>query len=378
MEKNSTQNQQHHLLIKCFPTIIFISIPYFLIQFQIELKFDLSRSNLFFQYQSNVKFNLHIPVFYFTDAKYTLYTIVSITSIIVHSTNPTICYDIYIVVDPTFPELHRKRLMSLEHKYKRLKINIKEFTKTFPSSLKSFANSYSTYYRLYLSEIFPDINRGLIFDSDAMILKDLDEFYLLDMDNIYYRGCFDVCEGNMSKYNFYNDHYICCGILLANFDLIRKENLTNKFDLAILKYGHNLGFVDQTILNIAAIEKTAFLPIKFCEFNHFYLNFELDPMNTEKYYSKEDEAKAIENLTLCHLIRKPWHKSQLYRPYNKYWFDVAYQTDYFDLIAEKIKWLTLKFSKKVIQWGIEHNRPNLIEEVKSNLKDNSRKDFIGA
>lgn len=351
----------------------------FVIRYQDGNKiFLLTKSNLIFKFVN--KINLHIPVFYFTDSKYTLYTIVSITSIMVHSTNQNICYDIYIIVDPNFPKVHRERLQSLERKYERLTINIKEFTRSFPSKLKKHANSYSTYYRLYLSDNFPDIKRALVFDSDALILRDLDEFYLLDMENIYYRGCYDVCEGNMSKYNFFNDHYICAGIMLANFDLIRKENLTQKFDLTILKYGlnYNLGFVDQTILNIAASEKTAFLPMKFCEFNHFYLNFELDPINTEKYYSRDDEAKAIENLTLCHLIRKPWHKSQLYRPYNKLWFNIAYQTDYFDLIAEKIKWLSSKFSNNVTRWGIEHNRPYLIDEIRNNLKNKTRKDFIGA
>lgn len=355
----------------------FICAPYFLMKYQNEAEFYLIKANLVFQIQKKSKFDLSIPVFYFTNSKYTLYTIVSITSIMVHSTNHNIMYDVYVIVEPNFPDIQRKRLKSLEKKYKRLTITITEFTKTFPSSLKSFAHSYSTYFRLYLPDIFLNINRGLIFDSDAFILKDLDEFYLLDMNDIYYRGCYDVCEGNMSRYNFYNDHYICAGIMLANFDLIRKENLTKKYDETIVKYGHDLGFVDQTILNIAAKEKTAFLPIKFCEFNHFYLNFELNPNSTEKYYSREDEKKAIDNLTLCHLIRKPWHKSQLYRPYNKLWFDVAYQTDYFDLIAEKIKWLLKHFREKVVQWGNEHGRSNIIDEINNNMKNKSRKDFIG-
>lgn len=61
---------------------------------------------------------MHIPAFYFTDAKYTFYTIVN-TLVMVHSIKKNICYGTHTTVDQSFSEMSLKCRQSVEDKYNK-------------------------------------------------------------------------------------------------------------------------------------------------------------------------------------------------------------------------------------------------------------------
>ena len=116
-----------------------------------------------------------IPISYSTDNKYIYIIIVSITSLVINAGKNTL-YIIYILHTPDFTENSKKILNEFETKYKNsCRITFINMGDRYKNLKFKKRLSISTYYRLSLHDILPNINKIIYLDGDTLVFRDLKE-----------------------------------------------------------------------------------------------------------------------------------------------------------------------------------------------------------
>lgn len=241
-----------------------------------------------------------IPIFYATDDAFVKYTIVSIKSMM-ENASLKYHYEIHIL----------NTNISSEMKEKILDMKNDNFTIIFDdvsNYLTSIADRFpirdyyskTTYYRLFIAEMFPDFDKAIYIDSDTIVQGDISELYLTDIKDNYLGACHEqvmiqVDEYGtyvekvvgVSRYNFFN-----AGLLLINCDQFRVHFVLDKF----VQYLHTYNFVvtqDEDYLNLICKDHIYWLDQRWnCEV------FGEIPFDIK-------EAKIIHYI----MVSKPWHYS---------------------------------------------------------------------
>ena len=96
----------------------------------------------------------------------------------------------------------------------------------------------TTYFRLFLPELYPQYNKVLYLDSDIVILDDIAKLYNINMgDNLVAAAPDDIIQSNKVFQDYVEKvvgvsdykHYFNAGVLLMNLDQLRKFNFQEKF-----------------------------------------------------------------------------------------------------------------------------------------------------
>ena len=186
------------------------------------------------------------------DDKYSKYAGVVIASILSNAkTSDSLAF---YVLDGGISNAKKEQILSLKS-IKDCKI---EFIKINPSDFDEYQKvcthkyiTIATYYRLKLATLLPEISKIIYFDCDMVVNSSLEELFNVNLDNYLVAGVHDIDKKTVQK----NPNYVNAGMLVFNLDLIRKENIEEKF----LKYTkENLSTItcgDQTIINEVCIEK---------------------------------------------------------------------------------------------------------------------------
>jgi len=209
------------------------------------------------------KHKKRIDLVFAINNKYVDYLLTSLFSIFKNSDFNSI-YDIYVQVSDTFEKKNMDLIYSLEKIYFNCFIHFINMGKQFNNSIKTYLDS-STYYRLNLPILLPNIRRIIHIDSDSIILKDLMELYTLNFNEKYILGRLDLITNELDNLGRYTRTYINCGILLMDLYSLRKYNYVEKFN-DYLKHHNNLKFLnhhDQTLINYVCIERIGVLRPKF-------------------------------------------------------------------------------------------------------------------
>ena len=296
--------------------------------------FHMKKNNIKFNYKIS---NVIIPISMALNDEYTYPTLVAITSILENS-NPYTKYDFYILHTPDFMIENKIKIKNLKKKYQnKCSINFINMTNfRFKNALLSKRiQTISTYYRLILPDILPNIDKIIYLDGDTIIFDDLKEMYDINMDNYYYKGFLDIND----RFNLKIDNYICAGVLLINLEILRKDDIVNKMYDFMIKNNKNLYFHDQSIINGVCSKKIGILPPKFGIFN--YNNLEILYKKTKKgykykkfKYSNEQLKNAYFHPTILHCVVKPWKNKNYAR---KIWLYFAEKTLYYNEIKNKYK-----------------------------------------
>lgn len=218
--------------------------------------------------------------------------------------------------------------------------------------------SYSTFFRLSIPSLMPNIDKILYLDSDMIITKSLRELFEIDMANYYAFVVEDVmdkidelkAEIGLAK----NDRYFNAGFLMINNRLWINDNIEEKFyNILDEKF---LPYKDQDILNYCLKGRVKYLDRKW--------NF----LNIKSSYV--NDIPDVNAINIIHCIAKPWKKecniSFFQDEFWKYyqltpWFfekpidaiqTILYQK-YGDYEERKLKNNDIKF------FGIYHNRNTL-------------------
>ena len=204
-----------------------------------------------------------LPIVFTCDDAYFKYTNVVITSIL-HNQNKNCRYEINILSE--FISEKNKEIAKRQIE-KHSNFSIKFVTLKDIDSNRFFLNSYmsiSTYYRLYIPQLFSHYERILYLDSDVIVDADVSELARLDFEDTLSICCSSpyikniVLEGGNEKFplSYFTDvlkmpdplQYFNAGVMLYNLKKMNVMGVSEKLFKALEEINEPL-LQDQDILN---------------------------------------------------------------------------------------------------------------------------------
>lgn len=212
--------------------------------------------------------------------------------------------------------------------------------------------SNTTYFRLFLPELYPQYDKVLYLDSDIIVLGDISELYNTDMEtNLVAAAPDDIIQYNkvfqdyaelvvgVAKYQ----HYFNAGVLLMNLDELRKFKFQEKFLYLLEKVKFSIA-QDQDYLN------------RLCKGRVTLVSHDWDVMPYVNTETKPEEIKLIH----YNFAYKPWNFEDV--PYNEYFWEYAKKTEYYDEIVaikdaytEEQKFKDREAEKALVEMAIKEN-----------------------
>lgn len=266
--------------------------------------------------------NSEIPIFFAVDDGYCPFLAVAIQSLIDNCSEE---YTYLIkILHTDIKEENKKKIAKYERRnvdiefvdlnYYIKKVKDKLYTRDYYSK--------TTYFRLFLPNLYPQYDKALYLDSDIVILDDIAKLYNIDMgDNLVAAApddviqTFPVFQTYVEKVVGVADYrnYFNAGILLMNLHQLRRFKFQEKFLYLLDKIKFSVA-QDQDYLN------------RMCK-------------GRVKLFEKEWNRMPIanagikpENVKLVHynLAFKPWHFEDIL--YKEFFWMYAQETEYFGVI----------------------------------------------
>lgn len=267
-----------------------------------------------------------IPVFFACDDNFVKFTIVAIQSLKANASR-NFDYHIHILCTKISDEMKAAALSLAEEQFLITFDDVTDYLKSVEYKLH-VRDYYSktTYYRLFIPEMFPELDKALYIDSDMIVLGDIAELYNHELGDNYVGACNEQamiqaeCYGNyvekcvgISRYKFFN-----AGMILINCRQFREKKLLEKF----IKLLHEYKFIvtqDEDYLNVICKDKV--LWIENC--------WNVEMFGEIQY--KPEEFKLIHYI----MVSKPWHYYDCI--YKEFFWKYAQQTPVYGQIVQLLE-----------------------------------------
>jgi lipopolysaccharide biosynthesis glycosyltransferase len=296
-----------------------------------------------------------IPVVLAADNNYGPQMYITMLSILKNS-NADTRYDFYLLVPPDFELRYKNFILELGARHGS-KINFIDMGTAFANSSLKKDWPAPAYYRLLIPGLLPNYKKCLYLDTDIIIRHDLTELFNTDLEDCYIAGVKDMpIAMNDAKYllsiNLHNaNHYINSGVLVMNLNLMRRDNLQEKF-ISTAKYGIDgkraLMHHDQDTLNVLCRDRIKFLDLKFNTFPgtlESALNSEGDRRKIQEFYGKKQLRDACNNPVILHFVgAKPW-KSHTAMFYDRWWEICRLSPFYEEIFRKYIAYCGSRYNK---------------------------------
>lgn len=265
-----------------------------------------------------------IPIFFAVDDGYIPFLAVSIQSLVDHASDEN-----QYVIKVLYTNISEENQRNIS-KYERENISI-EFVDLnyYIEKIKDklYTRDYyskTTYFRLFIPNLYPQYNKVLYLDSDITILSDVADLYNIDMgDNLIAAAPDDVIQ-TIEVFQDYAEkvvgvadyrNYFNAGIIVMNLDELRKFDFQEKF-LYLLSTVKFSVAQDQDYLN------------RLCKGRVKLFS------NTWNRMPIGGDVVDRDDLHLIHynLAFKPWHFENIL--YKEYFWECAKKTEYFDQILK--------------------------------------------
>jgi len=202
--------------------------------------------------------------------------------------------------------------------------------------------SMTTYYRLFLPDLYPDLPKALYLDSDIVLLDDVAKLYNIDIGTNLVGAIPDGAVQSVKEFQDYVElvvglkdyhQYFNAGILLMNLEELRKYRFQVKFMYLLDTIKFKVA-QDQDYLN------------RLCKGRVMVID------NSWNTMPGANPDKRSKNPKLIHynLSNKPWHLDNV--PFEEYFWDFAWQTDFYDEIRYIKDHYTEAQRQEDIQTGI--------------------------
>ena len=267
-----------------------------------------------------------IPIFFAIDDGYVPFLAVALESLIENSSKQY--YYSIKVLYTNISEENKKKI----NKYKRENVNIEFVDLNYYIEKvkdKLYTRDYytnTTYFRLFIANLYPQYNKAIYLDSDIVVLGDIAELYNQDIgDNLVAAAPDDVIQ-TIKVFQEYAEkvvgvadyrNYFNAGILLMNLDEFRKFDFQDKF-LYLLETIKFTVAQDQDYLN------------RLCKGKVKIIDKAWDKMPIANDDFDDKDLKIIH----YNLADKPWHYDNI--RYKDYFWKYAKKTEYYNEIC-KIK-----------------------------------------
>lgn len=266
-----------------------------------------------------------IPIFFAVDDNYIPFLAVTICSLVEKASKEN-NYNLKILYTNITKE-NQKKIKKFEKENISIEfVNVTEYIKKFQD--KFYTRDYfsqTTYFRLFIPDIYLEYDKVLYIDSDIVLLDDVAKLYNIDLGNNLVGAATDNAVKSVRELRDYvelvvgvasYENYFNAGVLLMNL----KELRDFRFKTKVLYLLDNVKFrvaQDQDYLN------------RLCKGRVKLIS---NSWNVMPAASEENRAKAPR---LLHFnLNKPWHLDDI--PYEKYFWDYAKKTEFYDEIF-KIK-----------------------------------------
>lgn len=242
--------------------------------------------------------NQIIPVFYACDDNFAKYTIVSLQSMMENASAER-NYRIHILHAGVSRKIEDIALNLQKKNFQITFDDVTEHLKTIKSKLP-LRDYYSrtTYFRLFIADMFPEYDKAIYIDSDTIVEGDIGELYDTDIKDNYVGAANDQVMIQTDVYGRYVEEcvgidrntFFNAGMLLINCVQFRRQNLLSRF----MELLHTYNFVvtqDEDYLNV------------LCKDRVYWLD---QAWNTEVFGDipvPEEKMKIIHYI----MVSKPWH-----------------------------------------------------------------------
>lgn len=239
-----------------------------------------------------------IPVFYACDDNFVKYTIVSLHSLM-ENAKADAAYRIHVLHTDISEDMQKKMLAMATDKFHIQFDSVTEYLDSISERLP-VRDYYSktTYYRLFIAEMFPEYDKAVYIDSDTVVLGDMSELFSIDIGEYYAGACNEQVMIQEDVYGTYvesvlgiNRHqFFNAGMLVINCRQFRKNHVLEQFTSLL----HMYNFVvtqDEDYLNLICKDKVFWFPQKW---------------NVEVF---GELPVAEEEIRILHyiMVSKPWH-----------------------------------------------------------------------
>ena len=263
-----------------------------------------------------------IPVFFAVDDGYIPFLGIALKSLIDNASDEN-KYQIKILYTNVSSENIRRI-----KKYEKENINIEfvDLNKQLEDiKEKLYTRNYfsnTTYYRLFIPELYPEYKKAIYIDSDTICLTDIANLYNIDMENNLIAG---VPDGAIQAIDVFKDYvervvgvsdynnYFNAGIIVMNLEELRKYKFQDKFIYMLGKVRFEVA-QDQDYMN------------RLCKGRVKLLDFSWNRM---PIMGKRDGEI---NLIHYNLGAKPWYFDNVL--YQEYFWKYAEKTDFYNEIKE--------------------------------------------
>ncbi len=264
-----------------------------------------------------------VPVFFACDDNFVKFTIVAITSLKANADTEHF-YDIHILYTDMSRDMKEATLALADENIGITFDDVTHFLKAVNYRLH-VRDYYSktTYYRLFIPDLYPEYDKAIYIDSDTAILGNVAEMYNYDIGDNYVGACNEQAMIQSDVFGTYVEKVLGCdrynyfnaGVMLINCKQFREQHVLDKF----IKMLHEYTFVvtqDEDYLNVICKDKVFWLP---------------QAWNSEMFGVcpvKPEDFKIIHYI----MWSKPWHFHDC--PNKEYFWKYAEQTVVYDEIKQ--------------------------------------------
>ena len=272
-----------------------------------------------------------IPIFFACDDGYIRFMMVTMNSIIKHASSKY-QYRFY-VLNTSISEKNKDLVKKMETE--NVKIEFCDVSERLDKIKKKLTvrdyYSLTTYYRIFIPEMYPKYDKVIYIDSDTVVCQDIVKLYQYNIGDNYVGAVQDYLVKSVETYGEYAEKvlgisraaYFNAGMLVINSKQFRKNKIKEKFVDLINKYSFVVA-QDQDYLNILCQDKVYWFDSRW--------NIQMS----------EEKVRDYDSLGIVHynLAEKPWH--HLDCKYADLFWEYAKDTVY----IEELKQIQRNFTEK--------------------------------
>ncbi len=273
-----------------------------------------------------------IPIFYACDNNFVKYTIVSITSLIENASDEN-RYRIYILNTDICDEM-KEEMKKLERDNIEIEfVDVSKYLESISDRLPiRHYYTKSTYFRLFIADMFPEYDKVIYMDSDTVIRADVAELYSTDISDNYVGACHEQAMVQVDVYGRYCERavgisrhaFFNAGMLIINCKAFREKNILDKFIKLLGEYNF-IVTQDEDYLNV------------LCKDRVYWLDQRWNTECTEGIiypYDIRSEAHIIHYI----MANKPWHNED--SECGDIFWSYAERTAVYDVIKAELEFYT--------------------------------------
>ena len=195
---------------------------------------------------------MNIPVFLAADNNYAPFVATTMASIL----DNTQSFVEFYVLDGGISQENKEKISLLKNQFQNfnvefIKVNTEKCFENFSISMHL---SLSTYNRLLIPSIKPQINKVVYLDVDIIVNSDIKELYEVDIENYPIAAVVDQGQSIQQIVDVKKDlsikgEYFNAGVLLINCENWRRNDIQTKLLKIEKKYRDKIKTADQDILN---------------------------------------------------------------------------------------------------------------------------------